>query len=294
METDWSLDKLIGSLISTPIYVEDSIWGVLCGFTEVPRHFSDEEISAIEAVAQLAGTIVGRVSLKDRLDHLFLNAAALSHDARNALLPISLAVRALQSKHSNHLSEGMLEYLDVIDSASKTTGDILQSWRNSFEEISSSFGSCDLLKELSSVITQFGIQAEGRNIKLQLKGTTVYLEEGKKEIRIKVPSSDLRRVIQGYVSNAIKYCRETVRVELIHKGETGEAGFRVEDDGDGISPEYRDRVFDSFFQLPHSHSGEGMGLAGVRFTVERNGGRYGVSESPEGGASFWAVFPKAL
>jgi signal transduction histidine kinase len=56
--------------------------------------------------------------------------------------------------------------------------------------------------------------------------------------------------------------------------------------------EFRDQVFDSFFQLPDSQPGEGLGLAGVRFIVERNGGRFGVSESPEGGSSFWVVFPK--
>ncbi len=292
METDWSLDKLIGSLISTPIFLEDTMWGVLCGFTKSPRHFSDDEFASFESIARLAGIIIERVTSKNHMEQLFLNTATMSHDARNALLPISFAVRAMEKKHGESISEGAAEYLDVITTASKTTGEILRSWKNSIGEIPSDFGDCDLLEELRSGIAMFSIQAEGRNIKLELKDSQAESGGPPGEIRIKVSHADLDRVIQGYISNAIKYCGQLVQVEVINEEGTGEAGFRVNDDGEGIALEFRDQVFDSFFQLPGSHPGEGLGLAGVRFIVERNGGRFGVDQAPGGGSSFWAVFPK--
>ncbi len=292
METDWSLDKLIGSMLSTSIFLGDSVWGILCGFTETPRNFSDKEITSFETLACVAGIIVDRVTSKIRMEDLFLNTATLSHDARNALLPISLAVRAMQKKHGESISEGAEKYLDVITNASKTTGDILRSWRKCTGEVPSDYDDCGLLEGLRSGVAMFGVQAEGREIKLDLGEPTTESGGPLEEIHIRVSSAELDRVIQGYLSNAIKYCGRHVHVEVINDEETGEAGFRVNDDGEGIDPEFRDQVFDSFFQLPGSKPGEGLGLAGVRFIVERNGGRFGVSQSPEGGASFWAVFSK--
>lgn len=169
METDWSLDKLIGSLISTPIYLEDSVWGVLCGFTESPRHFSIEETASFEAMACLASIVVERVKTSNLMEELFLNTATLSHDARNALLPIALAVRAMQKKHGESIPKEAGEYLDVITVASKTTGDILRSWRSCTGEVPSRYGDCDLLEELRSGIAMFGVQAEGRDIRLELR-----------------------------------------------------------------------------------------------------------------------------
>jgi len=292
METDWSLDKLIGSLITTPIFVEDSVWGVLCGFTESPRNFSNEEIASIEAIAHLAAIIVQRVKSSNHMEEMFLNTATLSHDARNALLPISFAVWAMEKKHGKTIPEEATEYLYVITTASKTTGDILRSWRNCTGEVPSNYGDCDLLEELRLGIAMFEIQAEGRDLNLKLRDPQNGSGDPREGIRIRIASVELDRVIQGYLGNAIKYCGEMVRVEVINEEGTGEAGFRVDDDGGGIDIEFRDKVFDSFFQLPGSRPGEGLGLAAVRFIVERNGGRFGVGQSPEGGASFWAVFPK--
>jgi signal transduction histidine kinase len=294
IETHWSIDSVIGSFLVTPIFLNDSLWGVYCGFTETPRSFSEEEIASFEMIAHLIGVVIDRVSTKNKMDHLFLNLATISHDARNALLPISFAVRAMEKKYGESIPEKALEYLDVITAAGTKTGDILRSWRRGAEEIPSDYASCNLMEGLVSGMAMFRIQAEARNIDLKLDIPDSETDAWIDETCVKISSADMDRVIQGYISNAIKYCRRTVRVEVINDEEKGEAGFRVNDDGDGIDPEFRERVFDSFYQLPNSHPGEGLGLAGVRFTVERNGGRFGVDQSSEGGASFWALFSKSF
>lgn len=293
-ETHWSFDKVIGSFLVTPIFLDNSMWGVYCGFTDTPRNFSKEAIASFEAIAHLIGVIIERVSTKNKLDHLFLNSATISHDARNALLPISFAVRAMEKKYGESIPEEALEYLNVITAAGTKTGDILRSWRNGAEEIPSDYGCCNLMEGLVSGMAMFHIQAEGRNIDLKLDIPDSSTDSWMDETQVKISGADMDRVIQGYISNAIKYCRQIVRVEVIDDETKREAGFRVNDDGDGIEPEFRERVFDSFYQLPNSHPGEGLGLAGVRFIVERNGGRFGVDQAPEGGASFWVVFPKQV
>jgi signal transduction histidine kinase len=70
----------------------------------------------------------------------------------------------------------------------------------------------------------------------------------------------------------------------------GRAIIYVEDDGPGIAPKYRNRVFERFFRVDkgraRSVGGTGLGLSIVRHLVESMGGEIRVEESSEGGACF--------
>ncbi len=72
----------------------------------------------------------------------------------------------------------------------------------------------------------------------------------------------------------------------------------VEDDGDGIDPADRERVFERFVRLDDSRTratgGAGIGLALVRAVAERHGGSIEADESPAlGGARFRLSVPLA-
>jgi len=68
----------------------------------------------------------------------------------------------------------------------------------------------------------------------------------------------------------------------------------VEDNGIGIAPEHRERIFQVFERLHgnESYPGTGIGLAIVKKGTERLGGRVGIESSPSGGSRFWVEFPK--
>ena len=68
----------------------------------------------------------------------------------------------------------------------------------------------------------------------------------------------------------------------------------VEDNGIGIAPEHRDRIFKVFERLhgEESYPGTGIGLAIVRKGIERTGGRAGVEPGDGGGSRFWVELPK--
>jgi signal transduction histidine kinase len=96
----------------------------------------------------------------------------------------------------------------------------------------------------------------------------------------------LRQLLQNLIDNAIKYRHPdrapTVEVTCV-PGPDG-CVVAVADNGLGIPPEHRDRVFDMFAQVdPESRKGHGIGLSTCMRIVERHGGRIAVDESPSGG-----------
>jgi two-component system phosphate regulon sensor histidine kinase PhoR len=103
-------------------------------------------------------------------------------------------------------------------------------------------------------------------------------------------------LIDKLVDNAIKYGRTGGRV--IVQGEhlaDGCARISVQDDGPGIPPEARERVFERFYRLDKARSreqgGTGLGLAIVKHTVQRHGGEVGLQSEVGQGSTFFFTLP---
>jgi signal transduction histidine kinase len=96
----------------------------------------------------------------------------------------------------------------------------------------------------------------------------------------------LRHAIGNLVANAEEF-GTTVEVRSWERG--GEAGVTVLDDGPGIPPELRERVFDRFYRIDPARSratgGSGLGLAIAREIAAAHGGRAWVEGREEGGTA---------
>jgi len=109
----------------------------------------------------------------------------------------------------------------------------------------------------------------------------------------------LAQALRNLLANAIEHSapeRGLVRLRVQAIGAEGErVCFAVEDDGAGIAPAERERVFDRFYRTDDARDrasgGTGLGLAIVRAIAEAHGGSAQVGRSPEGGASFELELP---
>jgi two-component system sensor histidine kinase QseC len=92
-------------------------------------------------------------------------------------------------------------------------------------------------------------------------------------------------MVSNLIENAIKYSPDggTVTVRVACEPESSKAVLRVTDQGPGIPPELRERVFDRFFRNPdQTQSGSGLGLAIVRSVLNKHGGRIELAAGEDG------------
>ena len=102
------------------------------------------------------------------------------------------------------------------------------------------------------------------------------------------------RLVYNLVENAIKYNHPGGSVLVTAARKDGQICLRVEDTGNGIPEELKERIFEPFFRLDKSRSralgGVGLGLALVREIVRVHDGRIAVLDRAGGGTVFEVIF----
>ena len=140
----------------------------------------------------------------------------------------------------------------------------------------------DLFEELE---VEFGAQARAKGLRLQFVPTSA---------RVACDPVLLRRVLQNYVANALRYTaagRVLVGVRMV----TGGSRIEVHDTGIGIAPERQGDVFDEFFQIGNPEwdrrGGLGLGLSIVRRIAGLIDAPIGLHSREGAGSCFWIELP---
>lgn len=277
---------------SSPLVTPDGIpIGTLCVFDEETGDLDAEKRRAIELLAHQVVEVLelrkATRELSQSNEQLAHFAGQIGHDLRNPLMAVS----------------GFLEL--ATDSPEMVNAPFAATVIARAESAASRMAI--MITDLLTFAQAGGSQPRREQIDLQVLVNSVVedlhsaLEETGAKVVVDAPvrllgdPTLLRALLQNLVANAIKFSAaagETPLVEI--RAQEISAGWRltVDDNGPGIAPDQRERVFDLMDRgTAHAVSGLGIGLSTCRRIVQAHGGRIGIEDSVLGGASVWVVLP---
>jgi two-component system phosphate regulon sensor histidine kinase PhoR len=117
------------------------------------------------------------------------------------------------------------------------------------------------------------------------------------DLRVLGDAKALDQILVNLIDNAIKYTPAGGHVWVRGRSLDGRVRITVADDGPGIAPHHRERIFERFYRVDPGRSrevgGTGLGLSIVKHLVESMGGTVGVDGNEPTGTVFWLELPRA-
>jgi signal transduction histidine kinase len=113
-------------------------------------------------------------------------------------------------------------------------------------------------------------------------GVTLVLRPVPSSARVRVDGDQFMQVMANLLSNAVKFSRAGDTVEIETERREGRVRVSVTDHGQGVPPEFADRIFQKFARAETSsdRKGSGLGLSITRAILENMGGQIGFTAVP--------------
>jgi two-component system, NtrC family, sensor histidine kinase KinB len=268
-------------------------------FSDNKEGYFDKEILHISITpkGETSKRIIGHVIILrnvteyKELDYAKTNFIAnISHEFKTPISSIKMSLQLLDNEHIGKLNEEQKNLMDSIkDDANrllKITGELLN-----MTQLESGNVQLNILKANPYELIQYAVnatksQAEQKQIKLQIDCPSDIYE-------IQADSEKTAWVLINLLSNAIRYSYEDsiITIKAISKNDKIEIS--VKDSGQGIAPQYLDKIFARYFRIPGSNKeGTGLGLAISKEFIEAQGGSINVVSEFGIGSTFTIVLNK--
>ncbi|MEL6265254.1 MAG: ATP-binding protein, partial [Pseudomonadota bacterium] len=206
------------------------------------------------------------------LDDRARTLAAIGHDLRSPVTAMRLRVEMVEDDETR---ERLTNCLDEIQSLVEAA--LALSRGAGAEEPRAAHDLAALLADLVAEMGETGARAT-----LEAPGP----------VMVEIRPAALRRALRNIAENAARY-GEVARIAL--RPSTGRVEVVIDDDGPGIAPEDRARVFEPFVRLEASRSrdtgGAGLGLAIARAAIEGQDGTIALGQAPGGGLRVTVTLP---
>jgi len=248
------------------------------------RNAQDE----IGRLAAVVNETFGR--LESSFDQLRRFTADASHELRTPLSVIrgigELGLR--ETRTPAEYKEAMGSMLEEVDRLTRLVDTLLQLSRGDAGMLRLSRDVVDLADLAREVAASLNLLAEERRQRVDVAAAA--------SVRVLADRSVLRDAVTNLVDNAIKYSPAGSTIRIHVDGGPERATLTVADEGAGIAPEHRDRIFDRFYRIDEARSremgGAGLGLAIAKWAVEANGGQIAL-EPAAIGSVFRISLPRA-
>ena len=229
-----------------------------------------------------------QAQMDDRLAYVGGLAAGLAHEIRNPLNVLSMNLQMLEEDVAGRLGDGggdARQYLTTLQGEIRRLSNLVDNFLSYARPSQPRFESRDLNQVAAATCQLVRPQFEAHGVTLR------------EDLSPFLPAADLdeaqiRQALMNILMNAVQIVGPGGSV-TVQTGVATDGGvtLAVTDDGPGIRPEDRDRVFDVFYS--NRPGGTGLGLAIAARILQAHGGRILVESGPGGrGARFVLRLPR--
>lgn len=230
---------------------------------------------------------------QQRLSHLKNDFISnITHELKTPIATMGVAIEALKNFNAINDTRKTTEYLDIsqneLQRLSLLVDKVLKLSMFGRKEMELKFEPVDMKAITEEVVNSMRLQIEKAmgTVNVEFAGETV----------IEGDRLHLLSVIFNLLDNALKYSSGRPVISIAISGGENEVMLTMRDNGIGIPPEYRKRVFEKFFRVPtgntHNAKGYGLGLSYAHDVVRKHGGSINAESVNGDGAAFIITLPK--
>jgi signal transduction histidine kinase len=217
--------------------------------------------------------------------------ATVAHEFRTPLTSLRMAVHLLTEQAAGPVSEKQADLLF----AAREDCERLQSIVDELLDLSRIQGGKLELRTVDADVESLARKAvEAQHSAAEAAHVELRCEVIPGQGDVRVDPDRIALVFANLLGNAIRHSPRDGVVRVRARADDARVRFEVADQGPGIPREYRQAIFDKYFQVPETKSGgAGLGLFIAREIVRAHGGDIGVEDEPGGGALVWFSVPRA-
>ena len=217
----------------------------------------------------------------------------ITHELKTPIATVGVAIEALRNFNAINDPQRTKEYLDIsqneLQRLSLLVDKVLKLSMFEKKEIELKYEPVDLKGVVDEVVSSMRLQIEKHHATVSVN------TEG--NVSLQGDRLHLLSVVFNLLDNALKYGNGNTAIKFDLKEKENEVELSVADNGIGISPEYKDKIFEKFFRVPigntHNTKGYGLGLSYVSHVIQRHKGKIEVESQPGLGSKFIITLPKA-
>jgi len=216
--------------------------------------------------------------------------AMVAHDLKNPASTIKNFVELLESydlsaQEQHDVFSGLIETsLRLVKLADEFTNVIAEE----FVPFNLHKSKRDLKKIVESMVNVNKVIAQKKNIEIRLFNTD-------SELQIEMDEEKIKEVLDNFIGNAIKFCPEKSKIDVITKFENNKAIVEVQDNGFGLNEDEIDRAFEKGSKLSNKPTGNetssGLGLWISKRIIEEHKGRVFLKSKKGFGSTFTFSLP---
>ncbi|MBL0068400.1 MAG: HAMP domain-containing histidine kinase [Chitinophagaceae bacterium] len=216
----------------------------------------------------------------------------ITHELKTPIATVGVAIEALKNFNAMNDPAKTREYLDIsaneLQRLSLLVDKVLKLSMFEKKEMDLRFEPVQLDLVAKEVIASMRLQTEKHKatIDLVVEGDTI----------VSGDKLHLLSVIFNLLDNALKYSKGEPKISMRIKGDNDTVEMSIRDNGIGIPAEYREKIFDKFFRVPHGDThnakGYGLGLSYAAQVIRKHGGTIRIEPGEESGTCFIFTLPK--